>query len=512
MRAGSLYCGLAMSDTEGKVRRPSGPRRRSATAGGHPARALEGLVAESTSVLVLGLEELEDECWNVLLEAGVSLERAVDLDGALCALADRPVPVVITGARRACELTTAVRNRRELASVHIVVGAALDSPRELREALDAGADDVIRVPFEPEVLVARVAAGLRAARLRADEALLRSLVANIPGALYRCACDPDWTMAWMSPEIEEISGYLATDFIDSSRRTFASVIHPDDREQIDRSVREAVNADRPFSLEYRINRRDGDVRWVLERGQAQESGDGRRWLDGAIFDITVRRAAEQALREKEVVEAQLAEVRASRARILDAADRARREIERNLHDGAQQRFVSVALELQRWLAPQRELSDHARGELDGVLTELRTGLAELRDLARGLHPAILTDRGLERALTTLADHATMPVELRVALPNPPLAMPVEAAAYFTVCEALTNIAKHARATHAWVNVEPLDGHLGVEVGDDGAGGADLHAGSGLQGLRDRIAAVNGTLTIDSQPGAGTVLRARLPID
>jgi PAS domain S-box-containing protein len=512
VRSGGLYCGLAMSDTEGKVRRPSGPGRRAAAASGHRAGALEGLGAEGASVLVLGLEELDDACWAVLLEAGVLLERVLDVADALRALTDRRVPVVIAGARWACELTTAVRNRRELASVHVVVGAALDSPRELREALDAGADDVIRVPFEPEVLVARVAAGLRAARLRADEALLRSLVANIPGALYRCACDPDWTMAWMSPEIEEISGYPATDFIDSSRRTFASVIHLDDREQIDRSVREAENADRPFSLEYRINRRDGDVRWVLERGQSQESGDGRRWLDGAIIDITVRRAAEQALREKEVVEAQLAEVRASRARILDAADRARREIERNLHDGAQQRFVSVALELQRWLAPQRELSDHARGELDGVLTELRTGLAELRDLARGLHPAILTDRGLERAFTTLADHVTVPVELRVALPNPPLAMPVEAAAYFTVCEALTNIAKHARATHAWVNVEPLDGHLGVEVGDDGAGGADLHAGSGLQGLRDRIAAVNGTLTIDSQPGAGTVLRARLPID
>ena len=250
----------------------------------------------------------------------------------------------------------------------------------------------------------------------------------------------------------------------------------------------------------------------LNEVRSQESGDGRRWLDGAIFDITVRRAAEQALREKEVVEAQLAEVRASRARIVEAADRARREIERNLHDGAQQRFVSVALELQRWLAPQRELSDDARGELEGVLTELRAGLAELRDLAHGLHPAVLTDRGLERALTTLADHATVPVELRVALPNPRLAMPVEAAAYFTVCEALTNVAKHARATRAWVNVEPLDDHLGVEVGDDGAGGADLSAGSGLQGLRDRIAAVNGTLAIDSQPGAGTVLRARLPID
>ena len=127
-------------------------------------------------------------------------------------------------------------------------------------------------------------------------------------------------MAWMSQEIEEISGYPVTDFIDSSERTFASVIHPDDREQVERSVTEAVNARRPFSLEYRINRRDGEERWVLERGQAQESGDGRRWLDGAIFDITVRRAAEQALREREVVDAQLAEVRASRARILDTAD------------------------------------------------------------------------------------------------------------------------------------------------------------------------------------------------
>jgi PAS domain S-box-containing protein len=512
VRLGRVYCGLAMSDTEGKVRRPSGSCARAATAGGHPASALEGLVAEGASVLLLGLDELDDARWAVLVEAGVRLERVVDVADALRALTNRPVPVVIAGARWASELTAAVRARPELASVHIVVGTALASPRELREALDAGADDVIQVPFEPEVLVARVAAGLRAARLRADEALWRSLVDNIPGALYRCVYDPDGTIVWISPEIEEISGYPVTDFIDSSRRTFARVIHPDDRQQVEQSVREAVNARRPFSLEYRINRRDGDERWVLERGQAQESGDGRRWLNGAIFDITVRRAAEQALREKEVVEAQLAEVRASRARILDTTDRARREVERNLHDGAQQRFVSVALELQRWLAPHRELSDDARRELQGVLAELRAGLAELRDLAHGLHPAVLTDRGLERALTTLADHAAVPVELRVALPSPRLAMSVEAAAYFTVCEALTNVAKHARASHAWVNVEPLDGDLAVEVGDDGAGGADRRSGSGLQGLRDRIAAVNGTLTIDSQPGAGTVLRARLPID
>jgi PAS domain S-box-containing protein len=341
-------------------------------------------------------------------------------------------------------------------------------------------------------------------------ALLRSLIANIPGAIYRCALDSDWTMEWISDEIEKISGYPAADFIHSAERSFASVIHPDDREAVERSVVDAVNACRAFSLEYRIVRRDGEVRWVLERGQAVDSGEGLPWLVGAIFDITVRRAAEQAMREREVVEAQLAEVRASRTRILEAADHARREIERNLHDGAQQRLVSVALNLQR-LADSGELSDNARRELGTALGELRTGLAELRDLAHGLHPAVLSDRGLHRALQSLAEYAAVPVEVRVALREPRLARSVEVAAYYTVCEALANVAKYANATRAWVAVAEIDGHLSVEVGDDGAGGAELRPGSGLQGLCDRIAAIDGTLTIDSTPGAGTVVRARLPL-
>jgi PAS domain S-box-containing protein len=461
-------------------------------------------------VLLVGLEELHDDCCAVLQDAGVRPERADDVTGALHALIARPIPVVIAGAPWAQSLMPAVRGRPELSSTHVVVTAALDSRNELRAALDAGADDVMLLPFEPKVLLARVAAGLSAARLRANEALLRSLVDNIPGALYRGAWDRDWTMHWLSDEIEAITGYPASDFIDNSVRTFASVIHPDDRAQVEGSVAHAVNAGRPFNLEYRIMRRDGELRWVLERGAAQDGGDGRRWLDGAIFDITIRRAAEQALREREVVQAQLAEVRASRARIVDAADRARREIERNLHDGAQQQFVSATLQLQVWRASHGELPEQAQAELDQVLVDLRAGLAELRELAHGLHPAVLSDRGLERALSSLADRAPVPVALRAEL-SERLAMPIEAAAYFVVAEALTNVAKHAHARRAWVHVDEDDGCLRVEIGDDGAGGADLRAGSGLQGLRDRIAAVNGLLTIDSQPGAGTILRARLPI-
>src|SRR5262249_5588723 len=134
-----------------------------------------------------------------------------------------------------------------------------------------------------------------------------------------------------------------------------------------------------------------------------------------------------------------------------------------------------------------------------------------RELAHGLHPAVLSDRGLERALSSLVDHAAVPVELRVELPERRLASPIEAAAYFTVSEALTNVAKYAHATRAWIDIDQCEGFLGVEVRDDGKGGAGLRPGCGLQGLRDRIAAISGTLTIDSQPGAGTILRARLPI-
>src|SRR5215218_9170634 len=476
---------------------------------GDPTSTLDAVAAEEASVVLLGMEELSDESWSVLAAAGIRVVRVADVADAVRALEEQAAQVVIVDARRGRTLTDALRERPDLESAHVVVCAALGSPRELREALDAGADDVMRVPFEPEVLTARVAAGLRAARLRASEALLGSLVANIPGAVYRCACDEHWTMEWLSDEIEAISGYPASDFIHSAVRTFVSVIHPDDRDHVARSVMDGIERGRPYGLEYRIVRCDGGVRWVLERGQAQEVGDGRRWLVGAIFDITARRAAEQALREHEVVEAQLAEVRASRVRILEAADRARRDIERNLHDGAQQRLVSVALALQIWLARHRELPEDDVEPLVAALGELSAGLAELRDLARGLHPAVLSDHGLEHALRALAQRAAVPVELAAALPGR-LPMAVEAAAYFVASEALTNVARYADASQAWVGVEERAGELEVTIRDDGRGGAELGAGSGLQGLRDRVSAMNGTLEIESPPGAGTTVCARLP--
>ena len=366
----------------------------------------------------------------------------------------------------------------------------------------------MRVAFEPDVLILRVATGLRAARLRANDAMLRSLIDSIPGAIYRCACDRDWTMEWLSDEIETMTGYPASDFIGNAVRTFASIEHPDDHDYVADRVMESVRTGRPFSLEYRLVRHDGSVCWVLERGLAAGGLDGR-WSPTARSSTSPSAARPSARWRRSAHRGPAPAVRASRARILAAADRARRDIERNLHDGAQQRLVSVALGLRIWLTTHKDLPDDCRAPVLQALDELGTGLGELRDLARGLHPAVLSDHGLEHALRALAQRAAVPVELATELPGR-LPMAVEAAAYFVASEALTNVARYAGASQAWVRVGERGGELEVTIRDDGCGGAALGAGSGLQGLRDRVSAMNGTLEIESPPGAGTTVCARLP--
>jgi signal transduction histidine kinase len=201
---------------------------------------------------------------------------------------------------------------------------------------------------------------------------------------------------------------------------------------------------------------------------------------------------------------------ASRARIVTAADAARRRIERDLHDGAQQRLVSIALSmrlLQSSLPPDSE----AARELAATRRELDQALEDLRELARGIHPSVLSDRGLKAALTGLANRSPIPVELHADACEG-LGTPLQTTAYFLVAEGLTNAAKHARCTRADVRVSAGDGLLTVEVRDDGVGGTDPAAGSGLRGLADRVSALGGTLEIESPPGQGTVVRGRIALD
>jgi signal transduction histidine kinase len=215
-------------------------------------------------------------------------------------------------------------------------------------------------------------------------------------------------------------------------------------------------------------------------------------------------------RLKADLRARLEELRESRLRIVEATDAARKRIERDLHDGAQQQLVALALELRLLRSKLGDEGDVAP-LVDGISDRLSSALAELRELARGIHPSILTDRGLKPAISSLADRSPVPVEADVAIENR-LPEPIEAAAYFLVAEALTNVAKYAQASEVIVDVRPDNGAVLVDVADDGVGGAVVGAGSGLRGLHDRVAAVDGELTIDSPPGGGTRLRARIPME
>jgi signal transduction histidine kinase len=208
--------------------------------------------------------------------------------------------------------------------------------------------------------------------------------------------------------------------------------------------------------------------------------------------------------------AQLAEVRASRQRIVEAGDRERRRVERNLHDGAQQRLATLALSLA--MLRDRDGADAAAAAaLEQASAELKQAIDELRELARGIHPAILTEEGLPAAVESLADRSSLPIRV-VTNFDGRLPEPVETAAYFVVSESLANVAKYAGASAAQVEISRLNGNLRVAVLDNGVGGADPSLGSGLRGLEDRVSAVRGRFRVDTAPGGGTWVLAEIPCD
>jgi len=235
------------------------------------------------------------------------------------------------------------------------------------------------------------------------------------------------------------------------------------------------------------------------------------WLVLSAIDLKARaHVAWARMALASTPDPELVEARSTQARMVEAALAERRRLERDLHDGAQQRLVALSLKL-----------GMARARLDGdegaaaelvaeAHDESKAALAELRDLARRIHPAVLTERGLGPALEDLAGRSTVPVHV-VETPDERLPEAVEATAYFVVAESLTNVAKYANAGAAWVMARREDGRLAVEVQDDGAGGADPAHGSGLRGLTDRVRALDGSLTVDSAPGQGTLVRAVLPL-
>ncbi|HEX6447321.1 MAG TPA: sensor domain-containing protein [Streptosporangiales bacterium] len=254
----------------------------------------------------------------------------------------------------------------------------------------------------------------------------------------------------------------------------------------------------------------GFVEWLLSAVAGGALVITVPWLARAAVyvDVTLVRML-LGPSESERLAAEVSTLRTTRAEVVDAADAERRRIERDLHDGAQQRLVALAMDLGVARASFERDPDNARRLVVKAHEEAKSALADLRELVRGIHPAVLTDRGLDAALSALAARCPVPVEVRVA-PGERAEVAIEAAAYFVVAEALTNVARHARAGRVLVDVARDGDRLGVVVEDDGVGGADAGGGTGLAGLERRVAALDGTFTVVSPAGGPTRIEAVFP--
>jgi len=331
----------------------------------------------------------------------------------------------------------------------------------------------------------------REEEIRAGEERLRAAIDGAPAAIVEIGLD-NRVRLW-NPAAERAFGWRVDEVIGE----VVPIVPPELQDEFEELLARIREGHAYTGFETVRMRRDGSrVEVAISAAPIRDSA-GVVSAHMAVFtDISERKRHEE-------------ELRASRARIVAAGDDARRKLERNLHDGAQQRLVALSVSLR--LAESRLAEDPARaaGMLAAARGELTHALEDLRELARGIHPAILTDRGLEPAIEALVARTPVPVELEVSSESLPAA--VEAASYYVVAEALTNVVKYAGATAARVRIARNDGCVVIEVSDDGAGGADPAQGSGLRGLSDRVAALDGTLSVASPDGGGTAVRAEIPV-
>jgi signal transduction histidine kinase len=461
-----------------------------------PSRAAVGTALAAYAVLTVGqltvflFDDLADECPEcpdnaVLITADDTTAAALDaIVSAIGALVAVGIIVELAGRWRSASPPL----RRALAPVVSTGGAAIVLLAGLYASYTIAPDVYDVLGWLLLALLAAFPFAFLAGLLRmrlARSAVGRLVVdlgaapaeAELRDALCRALHDPELALAYWQPD----NG----GFVDSGGR--------------------------PVSLPEAGSERTASV--IERNGQpvAALIHDAALELDPELVEA-VAAAAGLALENERLqaeLRARLEDLRASRARIVEAAQDERRRIERDLHDGTQQRLVSIAMTL--GLADSKLDRDPAavRPLLDEARAELSNSLRELRELSQGIHPGILTERGLPAALEDLAYRARLPLELDVGL-SERLPDRVEAAAYYVVSEALTNIAKHAQASAVRIRVQRTDGRAVVDIADDGVGGADGARGSGLRGLADRVDALGGRLRVESPPGRGTVVHAEIP--
>jgi PAS domain S-box-containing protein len=331
----------------------------------------------------------------------------------------------------------------------------------------------------------------RVAELERERELLNAVANYAPSLL--CLIDADGTVRPVATNktFERTLGYDPSET--GGVRFWERYVPPEDADEVRAAIEVVVAGGETEVHEGRWVARDGRIVHVLwSCTPLPPFATGPAWLLSGD-DITIRKGHEE-------------EVRRSRARLVAASDEARKRLERNLHDGAQQRLTSLLL----FLRLARSKADPSVAELlDQAIEELSAAVTELRELARGIHPEVLTRRGLAAALRVIA--ARMPLALELEVERGRFGEPAEPAAYYVVSEALANVTKYANATTAVVRVRRAGDRLVVEVQDDGVGGADASRGTGLAGLADRVAALEGSFSVESPPGEGTRIRAEIPL-
>jgi PAS domain S-box-containing protein len=370
-----------------------------------------------------------------------------------------------------------------------VVGVMEFFARELREPDERLLETMRGLGSQIGQFVARRHAE---AAVRASESRLRAMLESALDAVV--TMDHTGRVVGWNHAAEATFGYGADEALG---RDMADLIVPHAyRDAHRKGLARFLETEHAVLLDSRIEltgRRKNGTEFPVELTVTRIALTGPPMFTGYLRDITDRKQAE-------------ADLRASRARLVEVSDVERQRIQRNLHDGAQQRLIAVLLNLVRLRGSPNNHGDL----LDSAIAELAEGLQEIRELASGLHPAVLVERGLDAALSAIALRAAVPIELhteiRVPLPNQ-----VQAAAYYVVAEGVANVSKHAGASRVVVRTRTDEGTLVVEVVDDGGGGAD-EQGSGLRGLADRVEALGGTLALDSPAGGGTRLLARIPVD
>jgi PAS domain S-box-containing protein len=332
------------------------------------------------------------------------------------------------------------------------------------------------------------------AELRHQNVLLATIVDTAPSLLL--TVDTAGRIRTLNPATLWASGH-ATESQVLGQYFWDVFIDPSESEAMQARFHAAAPDHPSAEYENTFTNARGERLAIIWRGAPVRGESGEvEGIVAAGLDVTEHRRAEE-------------EVRASRGRIVAAGDEARRRLERNLHDGAQQRLVSLSLALRLAQSKLEKDPVAAATTLAEASEELAAALEELRELARGIHPAVLTDRGLDAALEGLAARTPIPVDLdRLGRRLP---APIEAAAYYVVSESVANVVKHGRASSIRVGLEAENGTFRVEVADDGVGGADVAAGSGLRGLADRVSALDGRLRVESPEGGGTLVTAELPL-